>query len=71
MNRCFKIFILSDLKTKTNQLIEFLSDYDNYELHFIPTEINLFDVLNYEPDIVILDKDVKKVVKCYEWEAVA
>jgi hypothetical protein len=71
MEKCFKIFILSDLKTKTSRLIEFLADYDDYELHFIPTEVNLFDVLNYGPDIVILDKDAKKVVKCYEWEAVA
>lgn len=71
MERCYKIFILSDLKTKTVELIEFLSDYENYELHFIPTDINLFDVLNYGPDIVVLDKDAKKVVKCYEWEAVA
>ena len=71
MEKCYKIFILSDLKKKSNQLINFLSDYENYELHFIPSEINLFDVFNYGPDIVILDKDAKKVVKCYEWEAVA
>ena len=71
MERCYKIFILSDLKTKTKDLVEFLSAYEDYELHFIPTEVNLFDVLNYGPDIVILDKEAKKVVKCYEWEAVA
>jgi hypothetical protein len=71
MERCYKIFILSDLKQKTKDLISFLSNYQNYELHFIPSEINLFDVLDYGPDIIVLDKDAKKVVKCYEWEAVA
>ncbi len=48
-------------------LRSFLNDYDQYDLHFIPTEVNLFDILKYEPDIVVLDSEVNKVVKCYEW----
>ena len=49
----------------------FLNDYDQYQLHFIPTEVNLFEVLKYEPDIVVLDSEVNKVVKCYEWDLAA
>jgi len=71
MERCYKIFILSDLKKKTTHLLEFLSNYANYELHFIPSEVNIFDVLNYGPDIVVLDKEAKKIVKCYEWEGLS
>ena len=71
MERCYKIFILSDLRNKTSELINFLSTYESYELHFIPSEVNIFDVLNYDPDIVVLDKHAKKVVKCYEWDAFA
>ena len=71
MGRCYKIFILSDLRQKTVQLMSFLSNYASYELHFIPSEVNLLDVLDYGPDIVVLDREAKKVVKCYEWEAVA
>lgn len=66
-SRCYKIFVLSDEKKSSNSLRSFLNDYDQYELHFIPTEVNLFDILKYEPDIVVLDSEVNKVVKCYEW----
>ena len=70
-SRCYKIFVLSDEKKSSASLRAFLNDYDQYQLHFIPTEVNLFEVLKYEPDIVVLDSEVNKVVKCYEWDLAA
>ncbi len=71
MKACFKIFVLSDIKEKSLGLNELLSEYDQYELHYIPTDINLFDVLKYEPDVVVLDREAEKVVKCHEWNVAA
>ena len=71
MKACFKIFVLSDEKVKSLGLNELLAQYEKYELHYIPTELNLFDVLKYEPDVVVLDNNAEKVVKCHEWSVAA
>jgi DNA-binding NarL/FixJ family response regulator len=68
-SKIFKVFVLSDQKMVTTPIANFLEDYQKYELHFIPTELNLFDLLKFEPDIIIMDQKVRNVVKCYEWEA--
>ena len=67
--KTFKIFVISDTKVLNSKLNQFLNDYENYEVHFIPKELDLFDILNYEPDVVVMDEDVNNVVKCYEWAA--
>lgn len=67
--KTFKIFVISDQKVLNSKLTQFLNDYENYELHFIPTDLDLFDILNYEPDVVVMDQEVNNVVKCYEWAA--
>ena len=71
MTKCFKIFVLSDQPIHTPELAALLEEYQDYELHYIPTDLGLFDVYNLEPDIVVLDKYLKKVVNCYEWGEVA
>ena len=71
MEKCYRIFILSDARKQSVELMEFLSEYDTYELHFIPTDMNLFDVLNFEPDVIVMDSKARKVVKCHEWQEVA
>ena len=69
--KCYQVFILSDTKTNSVSVQNLLAEFDQYELHYIPTEVNLFDVLKYDPDVVILDSEAKKVVRCYEWELAA
>lgn len=68
-HKTFKIFVISDQKVLNFKLTQFLNDYENYELHFIPTGLDLFDVINYEPDVLVMDQEVNNVVKCYEWAA--
>ncbi len=71
MNKCYKVFVLSDKRTVSNELASFLTEYKEYDLRFIPSEMNLFDVLQLDPDIVIMDSRLQKVVKCYEWNEAA
>ena len=71
MKKSFKIFVLSDSKDQSHKLMSFLSGYENYELHFISTAMNLFDVYELEPDIVVLDNSFENIVNCYEWGEVA
>ncbi len=69
MKKCYKIFILSDAKTTTNELSNLLTEYENYELHFIPSDVPLFDVYKSEPDVVVFGNNVRKIVKCHEWSS--
>ena len=71
MKKCYKIFLLSDIKVQSEKLSVFLNQYEDYELHFLPSEMSLFEVYNLDPDIVILDKNINNVVNCYEWGKVA
>lgn len=70
-SRKFKVFVSSDQRQASPMLIEFLKAYQNYELHFIPTVFSVFDIMNFEPDIIVLDPSCQKIVKCYEWGAAA
>lgn len=63
------IFIYSDTKAIGNGLNSFLQQYSDYKLSFIPTEFALFDLMKWEPDIIVLDNEARKVVKCHEWAA--
>lgn len=63
------IFIHSDSKEIGNGLTTFLKQYKNYSLNFISTDFALFDVMRWDPDIIVLDNEASKVVKCHEWAA--
>lgn len=63
------IFIYSDNKSIGNGLNHFLKQYADYKLSFIPTDFALFDVMKWDPDIIVLDNEAKEVVKCHEWAA--
>lgn len=69
--KTFKIFVISDTKVLNAKLNYFLNDYVNYELHFIPKDLDLFDILNYNPDVIVMDEEVNNVVKCHEWGVAA
>lgn len=63
------IFVFSDNRSLSEDLLQFLTQYENYQVHFIPTAMELFEVMKWEPDIMVLDSQAEKVVKCYEWAA--
>ncbi len=59
-----QIYISSDKKAVDNQLNELLNSYKNYDLHFIPTDYTIFDIMNMGPDVIVMNK---KVIKCHDW----
>ncbi len=69
--KIFKIFVISDTKILNARLHYFLNDYVNYELHFVPKNLDLFDILNFNPDVIVMDEDVNNVIKCHEWGVAA
>jgi hypothetical protein len=62
----FKVFIQEDDKTMQKKIAEELKEY-NYIINFFSKSESAFDLLNFNPDILIQDYKTKKVVKCYEW----
>lgn len=63
----WNIFILSDKKKLNKKLKGFLKKYKGHRVTFIPTAINVFDVFELGPDIVIMDEEARQVARCYRW----
>ncbi len=62
----FKVFIQEDDKRMQKKIAEELKEY-NYVINFFSKSESAFDLLSFNPDILIQDYKTKKVVKCYEW----
>lgn len=67
ISKKYTIFVSSDRRSRTSQLDNFLNKYSRYELHFIPTVLSVFDMLKMEPDVIVLDQQAQKVVRCHQW----
>jgi len=67
MIKKFKIFIHSDKKLEKSKLSSLLAKYQNYEVYYMPTILNLFEIMSYEPDVIIVDNEVQEVVQCHKW----
>lgn len=65
--KMFKVFVLEDnianIHTITNELRE-----KNYNLHFFSKDNSIFDLLRFQPDILIHDYFANKVTHCHEWD---
>jgi L-rhamnose mutarotase len=69
MIKKFKIFIHSDQKLDRVKLSHLLSKYKNYEIHYMPTALNLFELMTYEPDVIVVDNEIQNVMQCHKWNA--
>jgi DNA-binding response OmpR family regulator len=62
-----KVFIQEDDREMQKKIARDLKDY-NYTISFFSKGDSAFDLLMFNPDILIQDYQTNKVVKCYEWE---
>ena len=61
-----KVFIQEDDKLLQKRIAEDLKEY-NYKLHFFSKDDSVFDLLKFNPDILIQDYYKNKVINCYQW----
>lgn len=62
-----KVFIQEDDKEMQRKIALDLKDY-NYTISFFSKDESAFDLLMFNPDILIQDYQSNKIVKCYEWK---
>jgi hypothetical protein len=62
----FRVFIQEDDKLMQKKIAEDLKEY-NYSITFFSKDDSAFDILMFNPDILIQDYKTQKIVKCYEW----
>lgn len=69
-NSNFRVFVLEDDKVTQQKIAEELKEY-NYKIQFFPKDESVFDLLKFNPDILIQDYKKNIVIRCYEWETSA
>jgi DNA-binding response OmpR family regulator len=62
----YKVFIQEDDKAMQLKIAEELKE-NNYVISFFSKSDSAFDLLNFNPDILIQDYGNKKIVHCHEW----
>ena len=66
-SKSLKVFVLEDDLTNRERITKELSD-KNYLLHFFSKDNSVFDLLAFNPDILIHDYFENKVTHCHEWD---
>jgi hypothetical protein len=66
-SKIFKVFVLEDSLKNRETIAKELSD-KNYSLHFFSKDNSVFDLLAFNPDILIHDYFQNKVTHCHEWD---
>ncbi len=62
-----KVFIQEDDKAMKEKISEELKN-SNYVISFFSkSDYSAFELLNFNPDIIIQDYKKNKVVNCYQW----
>jgi hypothetical protein len=64
----YKVFVQEDDKNVQKQIAEELKG-NNYIISFFSKSDCTFDLLNFNPDILIQDYKKNKIVHCHEWSA--
>ncbi len=64
----YKVFIQEDDKGLQKKIAEELKD-NNYDISFFSKSESAFDLLNFNPDILIQDYKTNKIVHCHRWLA--
>jgi len=65
-SKTLKVFVMEDDRARINTIEKELSN-ENYRLHFFSKDDSVFDLLSFNPDILIQDYFTNKVTKCHEW----
>lgn len=59
--------IIQEDDENTQKVISKELDGQNYVIQFVPKELSVFEVMKWNPDIIISDYSTKEIIKCYEW----
>jgi CheY-like chemotaxis protein len=62
----YRVIIQEDDKDMQRKIADELKGND-YNIQFVPKDLSVFDVMNWNPDIIISDYSTKEIIKCYEW----
>lgn len=65
-NRNLKVFVLEDDLSSREKIAEDLKD-QNYKIYFFSKSESIFDLIKFNPDIVIRDYKKNKVLNLHEW----
>ena len=67
-SKIFKVFLLSDRELIGFRVRNFLTKFPSYELTVVPTMFNEFELFKYNPDVVIMDQKLSRIINCYQWD---
>ncbi len=67
-SKVFKVFLLSDKELVSSEVQDYLVKFPHYDLTVVPTSFNEFEIFKYDPDIVIMDQELSRVINCYQWD---
>ncbi|MCS6824672.1 MAG: hypothetical protein NZ529_10285 [Cytophagaceae bacterium] len=62
-----RVFIQEDDLAMQKKIAEELKEF-NYSIKFFSKNDSAFELLQFNPDILIQDYSEKKIVNCYQWE---
>ena len=62
----YKVFVQEDDKEVQKIILEDYKD-NNYKISFFSKSDSVFDLLNFNPDILVQDYLKNKIVNCLEW----
>jgi len=65
--KIFKVFVLED-DLSNREIITNELRSKNYSLHFFSKDNSVFDLLAFNPDILIHDYFTNKITHCHEWD---
>jgi PleD family two-component response regulator len=65
-NRNLRVFVMEDHKSNQQKIEKALKKL-NYKVFFFSKDESVFELLKFNPDILIQDYATKKMIKCHEW----
>jgi PleD family two-component response regulator len=64
--KSLRVFIMEDDKPRQQKIERDLKKH-NYKIFFFSKNESVFELLKFNPDILIQDYNKKKILKCHEW----
>jgi PleD family two-component response regulator len=65
-NKSLRVFVMEDDKPSQQKIERDLKKH-NYKIFFFSKNESVFELLKFNPDILIQDYNTKKILNCHEW----
>ena len=66
-NREYRIFLITDNESPSAKVRNHLRKFSSYEIFIVPSNYNEFELMKYDPDLIIFGNDIERVINCFEW----